>query len=198
MGILKNVINPPKILLPITLKVNNSVEVTKEKKKREKPKFKIIRVKNNKKLKRSGSGLDLNDYKGRKRKKKKKLEKLIIRNISSYFEPPSAEKICTSILNNTIRNLSCFQEKSIKLKISKDKLIKPLKIKKSNLLNKEQDKNHKLKRQLEIDMVGGSTCKLQLNLKEKPKWKQEKLWKNHRPRKNQENPKKLIQCVKIC
>merc|ERR1712113_486028 len=158
-------------------------------KKREKPKFKIVRVKNNKKLKRSGSGLDLNDYKGRKRKKKKKLEKLIIRNISSYFEPPSAEKICTSILNNTIRNLPCFQEKSIKLKISKDKLIKPLKIKKSNLLNKEQDKNHKLKRQLEIDMVGGSDLQVAIESKRKEKKKKKKK-KNTKKKKKKKKKKK--------
>ena len=197
--ILKNVIKPPKILLPITLKVNNSVEVSKEEKKREKPKFKIIRVKNNKKLKRSGSGLDLNDYKGRKRKKKKKLEKLIIRNISSYFEPPSAEKICTSILNNTIRNLPCFQEKSIKLKISKDKLIKPLKIKKSNLLNKEQDKNHKLKRQLEIDMVGGSDLQVAIESKRKAKMEARKAMEKpptkKKPRKSEEIDPVVVESI---
>ena len=196
--ILKNVIKPPKILLPITLKVNNSVEVANEEKKREKPKFKIIRVKNNKKLKRSGSGLDLNDYKGRKRKKKKKLEKLIIRNVSSYFEPPSAEKICGSILNKVIYNLPCFQEK-LKLKISKDKLIKPLKIKKSNLLNKKEEINHKLKRQLEIDMVGGNDLQVASESKRKAKMEARKAMEKpptkKKPRKSEEIDPVVVESI---
>ena len=61
----------------------------------------------------TGSGLDLNDYKGKKRRrnKLKKLDKLIIRNISVSSEP-NAQTICSSILDKTIKNLPCFDEKS--------------------------------------------------------------------------------------
>merc|ERR1712156_678426 len=80
------------------------------------PKFKVIRVsatQQQRKIKRAGSGLDLNDYKGKKRRrnKLKKLDKLIIRNISVSSEP-NAQTICSSILEKTIKNLPCFNEKS--------------------------------------------------------------------------------------
>lgn len=144
--LIDQVTQEPKILKPITLKVNN-VEPLRIKK----AKFKVIRVsQSNKKIKRSGSGLDCNDYKGKRRRKLRKhpkLDKLIIRNISNFLveKPETPETICSSILSNTITNLPCFNISPIRIKITKDKLKR-----------KDQDSTaDKLKKQLEIDMVGG-------------------------------------------
>lgn len=160
-AVIKRVTNPePKILKPITLKVNNAVEPLRIKK----AKFKLIRVsqqqQSNKKIRRPGSGLDCSDYKGKRRRRRKmkkppKLDKLIIRNISNFLveKQELPEDICSSILNKTINDLPCFNKSPnaastspIIIKITKDKLKK-----------KEDTAStaDKLKKQLEIDMVGG-------------------------------------------
>ena len=159
-------------LKPITLKLNKLIK--NKENKEDQPKFKVIRVSSTltKKLKRPGSGLDSNDYKtGKKRKKRpKKLDKLIIRNVASLFKEPSPKDICSSLINSVITNLPCFEEpKPVTLKIRKDAIpsiqMKDL-FKKHDYQNQSSkdlntskiktDKVKILKKQLEIDMVGGT------------------------------------------
>ena len=162
-------------LKPITLKLNKLIK--NKENKEDQPKFKVIRVSSTltKKLKRPGSGLDSNDYKtGKKRKKRpKKLDKLIIRNVASLFKEPSPKDICSSLINNVITNLPCFEEpKPVTLKIRKDAIpsiqMKDLFKKHDNQNQQNQsfkdlnagknksDKVKMLRKQLEIDMVGGT------------------------------------------